>query len=276
VIVRRNEPLARHTAWRTGGACDAFLLVPSVDDYFQAIEWCKAEELSPTVLGAGTRVVARDGGYSGAVLRLTGDFSKFELRSGLWEVGAAVPVAALSAATAAAGFTGLEDCCSHPGSFGAALSLDSGPTAGWGAVVHTVQYVFRGKEKVSTYEDFAAIKGRPVVFGATLRLEMASADAIQERMLARWRGQARVPVTPPSSWVLPPKKVSLREVLDRAGLRDIRLRDVAIPGAAPEMLVNLGGGTARDLALLHQSALERTVRECGVELQSRVTWWGRV
>jgi hypothetical protein len=50
------------------------------------------------------------------------------------------------------------------------------------------------------------------------------------------------------------------------------LRDVAIPASAPEVLVNLGEGTAADLQLLHKSALERLAAVHGDELRSRMKW----
>ena len=53
-----------------------------------------------------------------------------------------------------------------------------------------------------------------------------------------------------------------------------RLRDVAIPEDAPELLIKLGLGTARDLQLLHRSSLDRVKRTRGVELESRVKWVG--
>ena len=54
----------------------------------------------------------------------------------------------------------------------------------------------------------------------------------------------------------------------------MRLRQVAIPELAPELLVNLGEGTAADLSLLHRSAIERVSRVHGIELVSRIKWTG--
>jgi UDP-N-acetylenolpyruvoylglucosamine reductase len=49
---------------------------------------------------------------------------------------------------------------------------------------------------------------------------------------------------------------------------------VAIPAEAPELMVNLGGGTARDLGLLQRSVLDRIQRERGVTLESRMHFRG--
>ena len=272
MIIRRNESMARHTAWRTGGACDAFVQVWDVADFFAALDWCRSEGLHWTVLGAGTRTVGRDAGYSGVIVRLGGLFQSISREQDRWTLGAGMPAAAVAMLAAESGEAGLEDWMTTTGSVGAAIALDSGV---WTSCCTAVRYAFRGKEKSSPYDEFMALKGKPTVFGATFQLRADRPDAVRDRTLGRLRGLGRGTWTPPSSWFVPPKKASLREVLDRAGLRDIRLREALIPGVAPEMLVNMGGGTARDLALLHQSAMERTSREVGVDLDSRIHWLGR-
>jgi hypothetical protein len=40
--------------------------------------------------------------------------------------------------------------------------------------------------------------------------------------------------------------------------------------------VNLGGGTAADMQLLHRSAMDQVSRVQGEELRSRVRWLGSV
>ena len=76
-----------------------------------------------------------------------------------------------------------------------------------------------------------------------------------------------------SSWYAP-ARAPLREVFASVRLQRVRLRSVAIPETATETLVNLGGGTAADLALLHRSAVERVKVTRGFELDSRVMWAG--
>jgi len=77
------------------------------------------------------------------------------------------------------------------------------------------------------------------------------------------------------SWYDPPKRGTARGELERVQVPGVRLRGVLIPQAAPEMVVNVGRGPARDLNLLHRSALERVKALRGVELKSAVRWTGR-
>ena len=64
-------------------------------------------------------------------------------------------------------------------------------------------------------------------------------------------------------------------LMRQAAVSDARLRRVTVPASAPELLVNLGHGSANDMALMERSIIERVKRIRGVQLQSTVRWTGR-
>jgi UDP-N-acetylenolpyruvoylglucosamine reductase len=74
---------------------------------------------------------------------------------------------------------------------------------------------------------------------------------------------------------VPPRRATARRVIERAGLFDVRVRDVWLPAAAPDLLVNLGNATARDVQLVLTAACDRISRETGLDLAPRVRWTGR-
>ena len=240
VVVRRDELLARHVAWRTGGTCDAFVVVHRREDLGEALAAIRESGLSLTLLGAGTRTVVRDGGLAGAVVRLGTDFSAITRDGDVWEVGASVPVPAFVAAIGGRG----GPC----GSIGASVLLDDG----WD--VASVDYFSRGRERTGTLADVRKAKG--IVTRVRLRAGVVAAG-------------------PGNSWFSAGKRTSIVDLLERSGLVGVRLRDVTLPDVAPEQPINLGRATARDLQLVHQCALDRVRRETGIELAPRVSWVGR-
>lgn len=271
--VRLAEPIARHCAWRTGGTCDAWVVAHDEAAVCEVVADCRAAGWRLTVIGAGTRSVFRDGAVSGAVLRLGTAFSTLERdhepadAGATWTVGAGYPVAALVATAAAAGRTGIERHACSPGSVGASLVYDDG----WDDVVDAVTIVRRDRPCEVGLDEVR--KKRPIVLGARLVLAPDAPAAVARRTRDAWSSGKPAPC---SSWYDPPKKGSLRRLLGAVRLPMVRLRQVAIPEAAPELLVNLGDGTAADLALLHKSAIERVSRVRGEELRSRIHWLGTV
>jgi UDP-N-acetylmuramate dehydrogenase len=265
--VRLAEPLARHTALRTGGACDAYVVAYDVAGVAEVVAECRKAGWKLMVLGAGTRVVFREGPVPGVVLRLGGDLGHVVAGDeGTWEVGAATPLPVLVHAAAAAGLKGMEDRACVPGSFGASLLWDEA----WDVLVRAVFVLRRGALAETTLED--ARRKRPIVLGARLGLETSDPAAVAARTAKVWAKQTPAPC---GSWYEKGGRTPVRSTLRASRLQMVRLREVAIPDLAPELLVNLGGGTAADLALLHKSAIERVARIQGEELSSRVKWIGQ-
>jgi UDP-N-acetylmuramate dehydrogenase len=263
--VRLGEPVARHSAWRTGGPCDVWVVAHDVEALAEVVADCRAASWKLTVLGAGTRTVFRDGPIQGAVLRLGTGFSALAVEGERFDVGAGHPVAALVAAAAAAGRTGVEPMACGAGSVGAALLHDGG----WDDLVEAVTVVRRDKPVEVELAEAKAKK--PIVLGARLRLGEDEPAKIARRTRDAWRAGRPSPC---SSWYENPRRGSLRTLLGAVRLPMVRLRQVAIPAAAPELLVNLGEGTAADLQLLHKSAIERVSKVRGEELRSRIRWLG--
>ena len=63
----RDEPLARHTAWRCGGSADLAYAPADRDDLATFLrQWPAHEPL--TAIGLGSNLLVRDGGVRGAVV----------------------------------------------------------------------------------------------------------------------------------------------------------------------------------------------------------------
>ncbi len=262
--VRFVEPLARHTAWRAGGPCDAFVVAHSEEAVSTVLSDCKAHKWRVTVLGSGSRIVVRDGGVDGVVLRLGSAFATCRfMEPDLLIVGGAMPVAAVLAFAAEHGLAADYPLYTVPGTFGASVLYDD-----WDVVEGRVARTRKVKEVAG---DTFGPRFKGVVLQATVRLEPVGLPEAE----ARLRRALQSEPVPGSSWVSSGGRAgSVRSVLRRASLERVRLRQVAIPVEAPELMVNLGGGSARDLQLLHKSAIERVQRVRGVKLSSRMKWIG--
>ena len=110
-----------------------------------------------------------------------------------------------------------------------------------------------------------------VVVGVRMVLAKDAPTKVQARTAAQWRAQRPIPAC---SWFQAPRRGDVRDILQSASLPLVRLRRAAIPDAAPECLVNLGGGTAADLALLHKSAQDRVKKVRAMDLPRAIKWAG--
>ncbi len=269
VVVRRDASLARHTAWRCGGSCDAFVVVHRREALADAIRAIRASGWKWTLLGAGTRTVVRDGGLAGAVLRLGTDFAQVKVDADGWWVGAATPVPAIVSASVAAGRDGLAELAAVPGSMGAAVALEDGD---WTDHVDGVRVFERGRELVVGLPDVRArvVAGKSVlVTEVRLTLPPASSAAVRDAVLAVMRQQTASP------WFVAPDGDPITRHLHRAGVAGARLRRVSVPRSAPEMMVALAPQAGEDLELLGQSVVDKVKRHAGIALDTCVRFAGR-
>jgi hypothetical protein len=206
---------------------------------------------------------------AGALLRLGAGFGGVEVHDDLLVAGGAVPVPALLAIAAAAGLAPPEALARTPGSWGAALRLDEGA---WNEQIVEVRYLGRGRVRVGGLPE-ARQKGA-LMLGAGLRLPRVGVEAATQALArAIAGGKGRGPT--PFAWWAPPKRGGWRARFQRSGLGGVRLRSVLIPEEQPETFVNLGGGTAADVALLERTVQDRIQRDTGEEPTARVRWIGR-
>src|SRR5206468_1515845 len=78
--VLEQEPLARHTTWRLGGPARYLVLPADSDDVVKALELAQERGLPWVVLGLGSNVLVKDGGFPGVVIRLGKGLDRFEMK----------------------------------------------------------------------------------------------------------------------------------------------------------------------------------------------------
>ena len=149
-----------------------------------------------------------------------------------------------------------------PGSVGAAVVLDRDLDHLWRQAIVWTRFLARGRIVKGTFDEFMASKRQALLeLGMDFRGLKEATQLVDASHSSPWfRGQAGS---------------SVRAELRRAGMGEARLRKVAMLKQAPELLVNLGGATAKDFDLLHRSVLERCKATRGVELHAQTQWLGQ-
>jgi len=259
VSVCLGASLARVSPWRVGGPCAALVTVHERASLPQALKAIRAQGWKVHLMGAGTRTAFRDAGLAGAVVRLGTGFQETAREGDGLRVGAAVCAAAALDAADDRVAKSIATWRVESGSVGALIANHS-EGAIWAPAVQRVVWMQREKEREGTLEEFLKARGSKIVIEVGLR----PAEVSRVRRLR-----------PAMSWYDMPKTGKLRPLLTKVSLRDARLRKVLIPAPTPELLVNLGAASAKDLELMHRSVLERVKKEQGVALKGSIRWLGR-
>jgi UDP-N-acetylmuramate dehydrogenase len=127
---RLNEPMRKHTSWRTGGPADRAYFPRDLTDLARFVRTIPKDE--PTyVVGLGSNLLVRDGGLRGTVVFTHGALNEIRIEPGeegahlvYAEAGVASPKVARFAATH--GLRGAEFLAGIPGTVGGALAMNAG------------------------------------------------------------------------------------------------------------------------------------------------------
>src|SRR6266542_5088288 len=122
-----NEPLARYNTWRIGGPARYLAMPADSEDVVRALELAHDSGLPWIVLGLGSNVLIKDGGFPGVVIRMGKGLDRFEMKGATAIVGAGMPTPILARRTAEAGFAGVERFIGIPGTVGGGIYMNSAP-----------------------------------------------------------------------------------------------------------------------------------------------------
>ncbi|RMF14123.1 MAG: UDP-N-acetylmuramate dehydrogenase [Candidatus Dadabacteria bacterium] len=283
--LREHEPLSGLTTWRTGGPADVVVRVPDLDALSKVQQVIASNRIPSVVLGRGSNVLVQDGGFRGVVITLGPKFSGIDVEplgdSDRIHVGAATPLGQLIKAARQHGWRSLAPLGGTPGTVGGALRMNAGDRHTWiGQFVESVDIVKRdGKlttvpvERIGYGYRHSQFPPGSVIVSGILQVERddpsLARQAIDEHIARR---KATQPLNLPScgSVFRNPENGSAGELIERAGLKGVRLHAAQISEQHANFIVNLGGATARDILALIRLARQKVYEETGIRLEEEV------
>jgi UDP-N-acetylmuramate dehydrogenase len=271
-----HEPLARYTTWRLGGPARYLVLPADADDVVKALEFAQERGLPWIVLGLGSNVLVKDGGFPGVVIRMGKGLDRFEMKGATAIVGAGMPTPILARRTAEAGFAGVERFIGVPGSVGGGIYMNAGCHGAEFAEVVTEVTVMDAKGKVKQLSrkqisfKYRASNIEGIVLEAKLGLAEEPPAKLKELQgkLFRWR-KAGTPFDQPccgSTFTNPgPKTAGM--LIDECGLKGLTVGGIQVSTLHANYFVNKGNGTASDALKLIEQVRKTVAKKTGVELE---------
>jgi UDP-N-acetylmuramate dehydrogenase len=280
-----EAPLAPRTTWRIGGPAELLARPLDRDDLQVAVQWAAAERVPLRVLGNGSNLLVADAGVRGLVVHLRKCLDEIALEDNRLTVGAGASLPAVARLCAARGLAGLEFGTGIPGTLGGAVVMN----AGWHefelrATVRSVQILDAGgdlreldaAECAFDYRHSRFRGGEEIVVGAALELEHDRPAEIRARLdhYAASR-KANQPTELPScgSVFLKPPGDFAGRLIDRAGLKGLRVGDVEVSDKHANFFVNVGHGTAADALELVERVEAAVLAHSGVHLTREFEYW---
>ncbi|RJP24805.1 MAG: UDP-N-acetylmuramate dehydrogenase [Candidatus Abyssobacteria bacterium SURF_5] len=285
-VVRRNEPMAKHTSFGIGGPVDIWVEPEHLRDLFVLTDICKERRVACLVVGRGSNLLVGDGGIRGVVINLNQACNRLERKKEAVIAGAGVSLLALAKFALHHGLQGLEFCVGIPGSVGGALATNAGA---WGSsIADVVQSVLvydpgnkekKWLEKESIKFDYrrSNIAARGIVLEAEFHLRLANPDEISTRMnhyiSQRTKSQPLQARSAGSIFKNPPGQYA-GAIIERLGLKGRKCGGAAVSEKHANFIVNTGNASAADVLNLINEIKRRAQTEMQVELEEEITTLG--
>ena len=280
-VVRVDEPLARRTTLRVGGVADAYVEPADEGDLAAILAFCRQRRLDWLVLGRGSNLLVRDGGYRGVVISLAQPaFSAIACEGSVVRGGAGAPLKAVAVAARQHHLGGFEFLEGIPGSLGGALRMNAGANGRWMfEIVERVRVMDRsGKGFEMASADLSAeyrncsFFADHIALSAVLRGELSDIESIRGRSeSARRRRLETQPRQPRGGVVVKnPPSIPAGKLIEELGLKGQRAGGAEVSLIHGNFIVNAGGATARDILELIGRIRERAWSERGIALETEV------
>lgn len=276
--IRCNEPLAKRTTLRVGGPADVYVEPASEKDLAAVLRFCGARALPFFLLGRGSNLLVRDGGFRGVAICLgQPNFSRIEATGCHLYCGAGAKLKTVAAEAKRHQLTGLEFLEGIPGSVGGALRMNAGAMGSWMFdIVESIRFMdfdghtheCSGTEAKAEYRSCPLLKSH-IALSAVLKGHPAAREVIEQRMSAfnkkRWASQ---PAAPSAGCVFKnPEAMPAGKLIEELGLKGARVGGAMVSLEHANFIVTEGGAKAAQVWELIERIKQRVSTDRGIQLE---------
>lgn len=281
--ITENADMRKYTSFRAGGCADFLVEPEDKNQLIHALNVLRQEKAEFMVLGNGSNVLVRDGGYRGIILKIGSGLSRIDVEDNVLECGSGALLSVISRVALNEGLSGFEFASGIPGSAGGAVFMNAGAYGGEMKHVLESVRVFEFKTGIVremsvdeldlSYRHSILEETGDVVLSLRIRLQEGDKEEISEKMkeLARQRN-LKQPVQYPSagSFFKRPEGYFAGKLVQDAGLKGVSVGGAQVSELHSGFVINTGEATADDIIRLMRLVQNTVYDRFGVMLEPEV------
>ncbi len=279
--VRRDEPMASHTSFKTGGPADIMVLPSSESEIRHAVRTADNLKLPLFIMGRGTNLLITSKGLRGIVLKLADKFSGIEIDSEDVYAKSGTSLSSLVRECIEHGLGGAEFLGGIPGTVGGAVYMNAGAYGGEIKDFVKEVYFCTPAGEISLLPDKMRFGYRRSILETMhmtvtrVHLKLFSCSAEQSRKkLAELNAKRREkqPLEYPSagSTFKRPQGGFAGTMIEQAGLKGLKIGGAQVSNKHAGFIINTGGATPEDIIALIELVQARVKEKTGILLEPEV------
>jgi UDP-N-acetylmuramate dehydrogenase len=285
--VLRNAVMKNHTNFKIGGAVKILVNVKSIDEIKLIVNICKIQKNDYYILGNGTNILVPDEGLDAVIIKISNEFSEYRVSGTKVYVQAGMLLSTLAKKMAKKSIAGFEFASGIPGTVGGAIYMNAG--AYGGEMKDIVEYAnvidndgnikkIVKKDLEFGYRTSIISEKKYIILNVCFNMKLGNKDMIYNKM--KELDEKRIkkqPLDLPSagSTFKRPIGYYAGKLIDDAGLRGFRYKDVQISEKHCGFVVNCGEATCEDVLDLIDMVKKIVFDKFQIELEREVRILGR-
>lgn len=281
--VMENCDMSSFTSFRAGGKAEFLILPENEADLRYVLGELAQSGLPYMIMGNGSNILVKDGGYRGAIVKLGDAFGQIRIEGTVLTAGCGALMSSVARAALDEGLTGFEFASGIPGSLGGAVFMNAGAYGGeMKDIIREARVLARDGSREYTlsrdeleldYRHSILHQSGDVAVSVTLELGCGDKEAIREEMkqLAARRNEKQ-PVSLPSagSFFKRPTGYFAGKLIQDAGLKGLSVGGAQVSPLHSGFIVNTGGATATDILQLMEIVQATVFDKFDVKLEPEV------
>lgn len=284
--VIENQSMRDLTSFKIGGVADLFVVPYNVKDLYQVIDFCTRSKIPFIVIGNGSKLVIRDEGFRGVVIKLGGGFKKIDINEHEARVGAGADLPTLINLAADRGLSGLEYLAGIPGTVGGAVVRNAGAFGeSLSDRIVSVKVISPNnsngggftldREKIKfDYRSSVFLESKNLILAEVkIRLSPDTKQKVVSRVKEATNKKMQTqPLSFPSAGCVfkNPSFYSAGYLIQNAGCLGMRVGDAQVSFQHGNFIINRGKATANEIIQLIEKVSKKVKERFNIELEPEV------
>jgi UDP-N-acetylmuramate dehydrogenase len=287
--VKRGEPLSDHTSYAIGGPVDVLAYPADEEDLRLLLQAIQKQKQPFFILGGGTNLLVRDGGFRGVMINLQ-RMHAIKIEREYRSIGGSFAVVYAEAGAFLAkllsfavehGLTDLEFAAGIPGTVGGAVCMNAGTALGeMGDIIESVTLISPEGELLNrsaaemgfSYRTSSVPDGH-VVLSVRVALRRDEKEQVQARikeLLDKRKPRQPWGTQNAGSVFKNPQDESAGKLIEHAGLKGRKVGDAQVSEKHGNFIVNTGKAKAADVLELMEIVKSKVLEVHGVRLEPEI------
>ena len=267
---------SKNVWFRAGGNAAVFCLVS--DDKELKFILKNIKGIPYEIIGAGSNILVRDGGYNGIIFKLGKDFNKIALNENFIQVGAGILDVNLSKYAVNNNIQNFEFFSGIPGSIGGAIKMNAGcygfETNDFLISIKTInskgEVCFLNKDKLKLTYRNSNLPNRDIIISANFDYTFGDKDEIKKKIIQiksmRENSQPLKSKTSGSTFKNPKNNFAAK-LIEKANCKGLSVGDIFVSSKHANFLINSNKGTASQIEELGKRIIDKVYLKFNVKLE---------